>query len=288
MFSTMTATRVAMVSLFPFLLMVSVHSQTGNTDREGCPWEQCGKTVHLNTTEEFENFKGKNLQNGYIVYLYTSGCSYCDDAKSDYVQASQYLGRSFPLLAILCDRKAGAFEACQTLETQTKSDGMYPGYYLFKPGHDPVPFGETLNERSSGHLITTAEDILAKSGGTDEIPNFKKMRIKQLRKWLNQRGLKCSGCTEKQEFVDLAQEHASEQPKLKKFDMTFSQEKKQEEMEKQAAHFEFHKAMVTDVMEMEYGLDAKQWSQIIADHVKENKLNEKTCTDASKLKKSAF
>ena len=136
----------------------------------------------------------------------------------------------------------------------------YPQFRYFGDDKSADPITLDLGgSRSSGDFVTFVEKQLdlvdaqkaslaagSTDGSTDgqkvEV-NYSKMRVKALRKLLKERGLKCTGCTDKTEFVKMVQENihlpvkdtALKKSGYKKGGKTLMQEKRERVLKKEAA-----------------------------------------------------
>mmetsp|Transcript_28231 Transcript_28231/g.67812 ORF Transcript_28231/g.67812 Transcript_28231/m.67812 type:complete len:233 (-) Transcript_28231:99-797(-) len=68
-----------------------------------------------------------------------------------------------------------------------------------------IPLGGAKGAKPKAAAPVDVEEPAAQA----EVPDFSKMKIKEIKKFLSDRGVKCKGCTEKAEFIEVAVEHAS-------------------------------------------------------------------------------
>ena len=78
-------------------------------------------------------------------------------------------------------------------------------------------FGDTMRRCSRSVLAAAFVGVLALSAcgavladeeeaAPDSVPNFQKMRVKELKKLLSERGVECVGCAEKDDLVKRVEE----------------------------------------------------------------------------------
>jgi thiol-disulfide isomerase/thioredoxin len=153
-----------------------------------------GLVVHMND-DHFDAYKTTTER--FLAFFYAPWCQHCKTSKDGYSVASTKFRRSMPFLAIDCTDSGGS--TCSHYKVHS-----YPQFkYFTKEKAEPETLDIGGDGRSSGTFISFVEkklDLLAK-----DIVDVSKLRVKQLRKMLKQRGLKCRGCTEKKHFVEMVQ-----------------------------------------------------------------------------------
>ena len=163
--------------------------------------KESGLVIHMND-DDFDSFRSK--KNRFLSMFYAPWCGHCKQAKPDFAVASQKFRRSMPFLAMDCTSEGT--ETCQKLNITS-----YPSFYYFNADSDPEDASAHFaTQRSSGAYITYVEKKLSEMDAIEndkggEI-NYKKLRVKALRKMLKDRGVKCRGCTEKLHFIERVQE----------------------------------------------------------------------------------
>lgn len=64
-----------------------------------------------------------------------------------------------------------------------------------------------------GAIIATLLSVSATSANADDMPNFKKMKVKEIKAWMKDYGLSCPDCTDKESLVTFCEKNAKAKPK---------------------------------------------------------------------------
>jgi protein disulfide-isomerase-like protein len=206
--------------MFRFVLFATLCSVALATDE----WSPGDKIVHL-TDSDFDEFKGNNPS--FLAMFYAPWCGHCKAMKPDYGIASIQAQFKMPLVAVDCTSE-------KTVCGEYKVQG-FPTLKYFADGKATDYEGG----RTDGAIMNFV-DSKAPEENLDDL-DFKKLRVKQLKKIIAERGQACTGCTEKHEFVAKAEEvrHMPKGGKKKKDGskkksslvngMTFAQERRHKE-----------------------------------------------------------
>jgi thiol-disulfide isomerase/thioredoxin len=155
----------------------------------------------------------------FLVFFHAADCKWCTYSKPGLVGASRKFRRSMPFLAIDC-KGAGA-GTCSKLGLVSFPRLKYFQRNFDEP-EDPNFFEN--GAKDSGDFVTYVEkklddaeratlgvvgdnvDVTKTIDSEIDISKLKKLRVKQLRKLLKERGQRCVGCTDKSEFVQRVKE----------------------------------------------------------------------------------
>ena len=157
-----------------------------------------GIVVHLSDEHWDSYFSTISPEGKAVAMFYAPWCGHCRNAKPGFAEASVLFRRSMPFVAVDCTDGGAATCAKYGVES-------YPQFKYVSPkeqDNDPNK-AETVADgagRSSGDFISFVEKKL--DAAAANVKDFSKLRVKQLRKLLKMRGVKCRGCTEKKHFVD--------------------------------------------------------------------------------------
>jgi protein disulfide-isomerase/protein disulfide isomerase family A protein 5 len=177
-------------------------------------WEDdAGRVIHM-TDDHVDAFRKKHPH--FMAFFYAPWCGHCKSAKPEFAKASsRFSQRSMPFVAFDCT--ADGAETCTKHEVKS-----FPTFKYFNGENTPETCFET-SDRDEVDFFNFVEQKLA-SGvdeeDSDEAPEkakLMKMRVRQLRRMLKERGARCMGCTQKEDFVSLLQEVWTERapaPKL--------------------------------------------------------------------------
>jgi thiol-disulfide isomerase/thioredoxin len=150
----------------------------------------------------------------FLVFFHASDCKWCTYSKPGFTQASRKFRRSMPFLAIDCKgsgagicSKLGVLSFPRLKYFQKNVDEPEDQKYFEngpKDSGDFVTFVESKldeAERQQFGLIGDNVDVTKILDATADVNKLKKLRVKQLRKMLKERGQRCVGCTDKSEYV---------------------------------------------------------------------------------------
>eukprot|EP00462_Mataza_sp_D1_P001808 CAMPEP_0175097428 /NCGR_PEP_ID=MMETSP0086_2-20121207/5282_1 /TAXON_ID=136419 /ORGANISM="Unknown Unknown, Strain D1" /LENGTH=478 /DNA_ID=CAMNT_0016370939 /DNA_START=14 /DNA_END=1450 /DNA_ORIENTATION=+ len=157
------------------------------------------KSVVFVEDDTWETFRAKSPK--AMVFFYAPWCGHCKNAKPDYADASDEVVFKAAMAAVDCTKQE---KTCQKFDVKS-----YPTIKWFDSTDSEGE--EYKGDRSSGAFINfitgKVGDVPENFDGVD----FSKMRIKQLKKILKDRGVPCLGCTDKSEFVAAAKKYHSKE-----------------------------------------------------------------------------
>jgi thiol-disulfide isomerase/thioredoxin len=165
---------------------------------------ECGKVALLGD-DHWESYRASHKKIvGMLAFFYAPWCGHCTRTKPDFAAASNHVGRSLPFVGVDCDGEG-------ELTCQGFNITAFPTIKYFETGAAaPVDYTQG---RESGDFLAFAEGkINAAAKGADGTINYKKLRVKQIKKMLKERGISCKGCTDKSEFVAKLKAHIDKQP----------------------------------------------------------------------------
>jgi hypothetical protein len=159
--------------------------------------ELCGGSVPLND-HHFAAYRKDHPR--MLVMFHGHGLLGADTHRDDVVETFKQYGaaaskfsRSLPFATVDCDLTGE--QACAALGVTS-----FPFPHIAFLDGDKEP--EVLTARTGGDFLAFAEGKLNEAAkGADGQINYQKLRVKQLKKMLKEKGLVCSGCTDKSEFV---------------------------------------------------------------------------------------
>jgi protein disulfide-isomerase-like protein len=149
-------------------------------------WSTGDAVVHLGDAD-WDGYREKNPK--MLAMFYAPWCGHCKNLKPAYGAASGDTQFQMPMVAVDCTEEKST---CDKFNV-----GGYPTLKYFSSSTDEGSDYE--GGRSKGDLVKFIEENAEPEDLTDT--DFSKMRVKKLKKLLQERGEECLGCTDKSEFV---------------------------------------------------------------------------------------
>ena len=182
-----------------------------------------GNVVHL-TDRTYSSFRKSNPTS--MVYFHLNDCQHCHTQRPEYVKASTRLSKHIGFGAVECGTDRSTI--CGTLKISA-----YPTALFFE--NSTVKVGERLETTDAQEIFNYGERQLAlvakRNADSLSDDDLGRMRIKQLKAILIDRGLECKGCTDKNEFIAMIKSSKGEKKKdsTKKKKMTWAEERRLKE-----------------------------------------------------------
>lgn len=163
-------------------------------------WQNSKSVVFLDD-DNFDEAREKHPK--MMVFFYAPWCGHCKTTKPDYTDASEEVMFTATMAAVDCTQSKNV---CEKFGVKG-----YPSIKWFDSSDSEGT--EYTEGRSSGAFITYIKKQVGDVQENFEGVDFSKMRVKQLKKILKDRGVECKGCTDKSEFLDLVVQHHADEKK---------------------------------------------------------------------------